>query len=470
MNSFVCVFVVALAVAAPAIPLPNLSKEELESHTWVLLAAGANGWENYRMQADICHSYQVFHNFGVPDERIIVMMYDDIAYDPQNPYPGKIINDIGGEDVYAGVPHDYTGKLVTAQNFLLLMTGESVPGGNKTLQSTADDNVIIHYSDHGGVFALCFPGGAVTKKQLQQAVDTMVEKQMFKNLIFYVDACFSGSMFYTMKIPPNMYAATAAPVGEYAYGCSYDNNLGNFPCDQFSHYWLTDLEQNDQPGYTWNDDFTFIQENCHFSQTCRYGDVDTIGPMGINDLFATDVKNYVPGAAAAAPFGRKDSVSQVDIPLALAQHRYEKSPTEENSKKLAYEISIRKAVDAMANRIVEAAKPGFGTLGITPCQDNCDESCPCYDRCLSEHDHDVEHCRDFCCNEEYACTKRSHAEINETCLETLSVEYMSACGNDHAYLRKPDSLFYRLCKSDKVNLDAAVAEIRKQCGLFKKSF
>ena len=27
--------------------------------TWVLLVAGAKDWENYGMQADICHAYQV---------------------------------------------------------------------------------------------------------------------------------------------------------------------------------------------------------------------------------------------------------------------------------------------------------------------------------------------------------------------------------------------------------------------------
>lgn len=31
-------------------------------------------------------------------------MYDDIAYDSENPYPGKIINKPDGPDVYQGVP------------------------------------------------------------------------------------------------------------------------------------------------------------------------------------------------------------------------------------------------------------------------------------------------------------------------------------------------------------------------------
>lgn len=30
-------------------------------------------------QADICHAYQIMRRNGIPEERIIVMMYDDIA-------------------------------------------------------------------------------------------------------------------------------------------------------------------------------------------------------------------------------------------------------------------------------------------------------------------------------------------------------------------------------------------------------
>lgn len=31
------------------------------------------------LQADICHAYHVMSNHGIPDDQIVVMMYDDIA-------------------------------------------------------------------------------------------------------------------------------------------------------------------------------------------------------------------------------------------------------------------------------------------------------------------------------------------------------------------------------------------------------
>lgn len=30
-------------------------------------------------QADVCHAYQIVHKNGIPDEQIVVMMYDDLA-------------------------------------------------------------------------------------------------------------------------------------------------------------------------------------------------------------------------------------------------------------------------------------------------------------------------------------------------------------------------------------------------------
>lgn len=41
---------------------------------------------------------------GLKDENIIVFMYDDIAYNEENPRPGVIINSPNGSDLYEGVP------------------------------------------------------------------------------------------------------------------------------------------------------------------------------------------------------------------------------------------------------------------------------------------------------------------------------------------------------------------------------
>ncbi|CAB4274626.1 unnamed protein product [Prunus armeniaca] len=58
----------------------------------------------------LSHAHQILKKGGLKDENIIVFMYDDIAFDKQNPRPGVIINRPNGTDVYNGVPKDYTGE------------------------------------------------------------------------------------------------------------------------------------------------------------------------------------------------------------------------------------------------------------------------------------------------------------------------------------------------------------------------
>merc|ERR1712136_263315 len=92
---------------------------------WAVLVAGSNGYYNYRHQADICHAYQILRQNGIPDERIIVMMYDDIANDTNNPTKGIIVNNPKGHDVYHDVPKDYVGRNVTPEVFLSVLLGNA---------------------------------------------------------------------------------------------------------------------------------------------------------------------------------------------------------------------------------------------------------------------------------------------------------------------------------------------------------
>ena len=56
----------------------------------------------------------------------VVMMYDDVAMDPNNPHKGKLFNRPGGPDVYEGMPIDYSGDAVNAEAFLQVLLGDQV--------------------------------------------------------------------------------------------------------------------------------------------------------------------------------------------------------------------------------------------------------------------------------------------------------------------------------------------------------
>lgn len=55
-----------------------------------ILRGGERHAGNYRHQADVAHAYQVLVKGGMPTDRIVVMMEDDIAFHPDNPVPGKV--------------------------------------------------------------------------------------------------------------------------------------------------------------------------------------------------------------------------------------------------------------------------------------------------------------------------------------------------------------------------------------------
>lgn len=69
------------ARAAPPVQLLDAALAPVPSggKLWVLLVAGSSGYMNYRHQADVCHAYQVMQRRGVPEEQIIVMLFDDVV-------------------------------------------------------------------------------------------------------------------------------------------------------------------------------------------------------------------------------------------------------------------------------------------------------------------------------------------------------------------------------------------------------
>jgi glycosylphosphatidylinositol transamidase (GPIT) subunit GPI8 len=69
--------------------------------------ATSKGWENYRHQADVLHTYQLLKKNGFDDEHIILILADDLANSSSNLLPGVVRNEPGGENLYKNVTVDY---------------------------------------------------------------------------------------------------------------------------------------------------------------------------------------------------------------------------------------------------------------------------------------------------------------------------------------------------------------------------
>jgi len=258
-----------------------------DGELWAVLVAGSNMWYNYRHQADVCHAYQILHAHGVPDDHIIVMMTDDIANNKLNPTPGKIINRPNGTDVYHGVPKDYVGAAVTPQNFLQVITGNATGldkvGSGKVLKSGPNDRVFINLVDHGapGIFGFPpqphVPGHpfhlpVLKATDFMAAIKGMHKKNMYKDMVIYLESCESGSMF--SKILPkdiNVYAVSAANATQPSYACYMDKGRKTFLGDVFSIKWMEDTDREDVTKETLKKQYQTVKKEVTKSEVSEWG-------------------------------------------------------------------------------------------------------------------------------------------------------------------------------------------------------
>jgi len=270
---------------------------------FAVLVAGSNTYENYRHQSDVFHHYHILTSRGVKPQNIIVMAYDDIARNPRNPFPGEIFNSPAGKDVYAGVVIDYFGEDVTPSNFVAVLTGDKsavmktdTRTTGKVLTSTSNDNVYIYFSDHGGDFVIAFPFEYLYADELNDALKTMHNKGMYKQLVFYLEACHSGSMFENLLSSElNIYTTTAADPHESSYAeyCRGQARvrgrfIGSCLGDEYSCRFMEDIDS--RPGerlssYSMQQQYQYLRTVVRGSNVQQYGDL-TIAQKSIAEFIS----------------------------------------------------------------------------------------------------------------------------------------------------------------------------------------
>ncbi|KAJ0964590.1 hypothetical protein J5N97_025728 [Dioscorea zingiberensis] len=333
---------------------------------WAVLIAGSSDFSNYRHQADVCHAYQTMKNGGLKDENIIVFMYDDIAYSEDNPRPGIIINHPMGEDVYAGVPKDYVGDNVTVDNFFAVLLGNksALSGGSgKVVDSGPDDHIFIYYSDHGGPGVLGMPTYPYLYAiDLIEVLKKKHASQSYKSMVFYLEACESGSIFEGL-LPEdlNVYATTAANAVENSWGTYCPGDLPGPPpeyytClgDLYSVSWMEDSDIHNLRTETLKQQYNLVKSRTsphgldpYGSHVMQYGNANLgeehlylyMGSNPANDNFSFVDDNSLPSFSRA--------VNQRDADLVYFWNKFQRAPEGSHKKR---EIQ-KQLVDVMAHRV-----------------------------------------------------------------------------------------------------------------------
>jgi len=318
--NFAAILVLLPLAAAAGIPVNE------DGNNWAVLVAGSTGWYNYRHQSDICHAYQIMKESGIPDERIIVMMYDDIASSPTNPHPGQIFNHPSmSSDVYAGVPKDYIGSDVTPEMFLAVLQGnkEAVNGrgSGKVVESGPNDRIFVNLDDHGSVGLFAFPSSHLMADDFADVVTSMHAANKYKEMLIYIESCESGSMFedlYPVELKAYGLSASNPTESSWATYCStLDTCLG----DEFSVNWMEDTDNNDITTETLNTQFVNTEALTLGSQVMQWGDT-SIDSQVLATFFgptSSTPKKSQPKNV------KRSSIATQDVPLVMLENKLKSS-------------------------------------------------------------------------------------------------------------------------------------------------
>jgi len=246
---------------------------------------------------------QIVKSHGVPEENIVTMMFDDIANNTKNPDQGVIINQPNGPNVYEGVVKvrqdqngsgqvtkhsihvkDYTGLDVTPKNFLRILAGKQMSvGSGKVIRSGPKDRIFVYFADHGAPGLIAFPNNHKASKppylyadELERTLKKMHRAKKYNKLVFYLEACESGSMFekwLTSNTGIDMYATTAANSETSSYACYLDNRLGTYLGDVYSVKWMQDSDMENLAKEPLIEQFDIVYDETTTSEVCEFGDL-----------------------------------------------------------------------------------------------------------------------------------------------------------------------------------------------------
>lgn len=213
---------------------------------WALLVAGSSEWKNYRHQADVLAMYQILKKQGYDDDHIVLVMEDDLAQNPANPYKGVVRVRPGGSNVREGAVIDYhPSDLVPSdlKNILMGNRSERLP---HVIGADSDDNILIFWSGHGspGRMEWLENGIGFTDKLARETFQEMNENRKYRKILCLIETCYSGSVFSNIVGIPGVLAFTAAGPNETSKADVYDADMGIWMSNRFSAT-LEDCINND---------------------------------------------------------------------------------------------------------------------------------------------------------------------------------------------------------------------------------
>jgi ABC-type branched-subunit amino acid transport system substrate-binding protein/glycosylphosphatidylinositol transamidase (GPIT) subunit GPI8 len=260
----------------------------LRTGLWAVIVATSGGWGNYRHQADALAQYRLLRSNGVTDDRIILIVADDIADHPLNPEPGTVRNVTRGEELYVNVEVDYRLDQVDAKALLAILAGEKSAALPTVVESTSGDNIYLFMVGHGNLNGVylglneAVPDAdseysILKPADLSEAVAAMSQQARYRRMLIVVESCHGGIMGSGLEAPGALLIASANPF-ENSLSANYEPSQGIWLADQFA-YQLRQVAALD-PGITIDHLYQSLYLRVNGSHVSAYapafGDIDAV--------------------------------------------------------------------------------------------------------------------------------------------------------------------------------------------------
>ena len=328
---------------------------------WVVIIGGSNGYGNYRHQANIAHQYHQYLDYGVKPEHIIVFDWDDAARSERNPFPGKLYNLPGDDarDYYEGLVIDYRQDDLTKQAVFNCLLGIEDGSGKKVLKSTSEDRVFINYYDHGAPGLVELIHEYIYKDELQDVLKQMHEKKMYKELVFYLEACDSATMMEGFPDDLNIYVVTSTDAAVSGWACFcppedivHGEHIGACISEEFGYAYMKDMDENGGKD-TFAEQFEYIYNSMSKSKPKQWADM-SFNNETLAEFFGVNKKIVSPSQLVNKPNVFWDTRDNNLLFLAnqLARTDISSEVRKEIMKEYSEEVAIRDKVDGLFKNLV----------------------------------------------------------------------------------------------------------------------
>ena len=217
---------------------------------WAVVISPSTTWANYRHQADAFAIYQLLRQYGYPDDHIVLIVEDNLAYSPNNKdFTGQIFVErsddpdawgpLINENVRKDIVVDYHFSDLQPDDIADIMMGRQSDRLPHVIHPDSTSNVFFFWSGHGSMQQGPLWGNEDAREgfgsdRIYNIVEEMNDSNLYRRMMLTVEACYSGQWGQALTGLPDVLVLTAANAFEPSKADVFDQQLGVYLSNAFS--------------------------------------------------------------------------------------------------------------------------------------------------------------------------------------------------------------------------------------------